>query len=60
MKPVIGDLPVDEVTTQDVLKILTPIWMVKNETAKRVQGRIENVLDFAAAHGYREPINPAR
>lgn len=60
VRPVIGNLPIEEVTTQDVLKILTPIWNVKNETAKRVQGRIENILDFAAAHGYREPINPAR
>lgn len=60
VRPVIGNLPIEEVTTQDVLKILTPIWTVKNETAKRVQGRMENILDFAAAHGYREPINPAR
>ena len=60
VRPVIGNLPIEEVTTQDVLKILTPIWIVKNETAKRVQGRMENILDFAAAHGYREPINPAR
>jgi integrase len=60
VRPVIGNLPIEEVTTQDVLKILTPIWTVKNETAKRVQGRMENILDFAAAHGYRDPINPAR
>ena len=60
VRPVIGNLPVEEVTTQDILKILTPIWTVKNETAKRVQGRIENVLDFAAAHEYRDPVNPAR
>ncbi|MCE7517138.1 integrase arm-type DNA-binding domain-containing protein [Halomonas titanicae] len=60
VRPVIGNLPVEEVTTQDILKILTPIWTVKNETAKRVQGRIENILDFAAAHEYRDPVNPAR
>ena len=60
VRPVIGNLPVEEVTTQDILKILTPIWTAKNETAKRVQGRIENVLDFAAAHEYRDPVNPAR
>lgn len=60
VRPVIGNLLVEEVTTQDILKILTPIWTVKNETAKRVQGRIENVLDFAAAHEYRDPVNPAR
>ncbi|GGC79537.1 tyrosine-type recombinase/integrase [Vreelandella lutescens] len=59
-RPVIGNLPVENVTTQDILKVLTPIWTVKNETAKRVQGRIENVLDYAAAHEYRDPVNPAR
>ncbi|WP_245184602.1 tyrosine-type recombinase/integrase [Halomonas salinarum] len=59
-RPVIGSMPVDEVTTQDVLKILSPIWTSKTETAKRVQGRIENVLDYAAAHSYRDPVNPAR
>tara|TARA_B100000700_G_scaffold325341_1_gene433816 strand:- start:946 stop:2145 length:1200 start_codon:yes stop_codon:yes gene_type:complete len=59
-RPVIGNKPVDEVTTQDVLKILSPIWTSKTETAKRVQGRIENVLDYAAAHNYRDPVNPAR
>ena len=59
-RPVIGVMPVDEVTTQDVLKILAPIWTTKTETAKRVQGRIENVLDYAAAHNYRDPVNPAR
>jgi len=60
VRPTIGHLPVEEVTTQDILKILTPIWTVKNETAKRVQGRIENILDFAAAHEYRDTVNPAR
>jgi integrase len=59
-RPVIGNLPIEEITTQDVLKILAPIWTVKNETAKRVQGRIENILDYAAAHGYRDSVNPAR
>lgn len=59
-RPVIGSKPVDEVTTQDVLKILEPIWTNKTETAKRVQGRIENVLDYAAAHDYRDSGNPAR
>ncbi|WP_280570237.1 site-specific integrase [Chromohalobacter sp. 296-RDG] len=59
-RPVLGSMPVDQVTTQDVLKILSPIWTSKTETAKRVQGRIENVLDYAAAHSYRDPVNPAR
>lgn len=60
VRPEIGDLPVDEIDTQDIVKILSPIWTSKTETAKRVQGRIENVLDYAAAHKYRDEANPAR
>ena len=48
------------ITTEDILQILSPIWATKTETAKRVQGRIENIMDFAAAHQYRDPLNPAR
>ncbi|MEA3275520.1 MAG: integrase arm-type DNA-binding domain-containing protein [Pseudomonadota bacterium] len=59
-QPVIGSRPVDTVATEDILRILSPIWTSKTETAKRVQGRIENILDFAAAHKYRDPLNPAR
>jgi integrase len=59
-RPVIGAKPVDAIGTEDVLAVLTPIWHAKTETAKRVQGRIENVLDFAAAHKWRDPLNPAR
>ena len=59
-RPVIGERLVTEVTTEDILQILSPIWKTKNETAKRVQGRIENVLDFATAHGFRAETNPAR
>jgi integrase len=59
-RPVIGSKLVDAVTTQEVLEILSPIWTTKTETAKRIQGRIENVLDFAAAHKYRDRLNPAR
>lgn len=58
--PVIGELPVDEIDTHQILNILSPIWVTKTETAKRVQGRIENVLDFASAHKYRDEANPAR
>ena len=43
-----------------MLRILSPIWNTKTETAKRVQGRIENILDFAAAHHYCDPWHPAR
>jgi integrase len=59
-RPIIGPMPVDTITTDEVLRILKPIWTGKTETAKRVQGRIENVLDYAAAHNYRDPLNPAR
>lgn len=58
--PVIGDLPVAEVETAHVLKILEPIWKGKAETASRVRGRIETVLDSAKARGYRKGENPAR
>jgi integrase len=58
--PVIGDKSVDEISTEDILKILKPIWNTTNETAKRVQGRIENVLDYASARRWRDASNPAR
>ena len=59
-RPVIGSKKVDSITTEDILKILSKIWTTKTETAKRVQGRIENILDYAAAHKYCDPMNPAR
>jgi integrase len=58
--PVIGEVPVAEVKTAQVLQILEPIWKVKPETASRVRGRIETVLDSAKAREYREGENPAR
>lgn len=58
--PVIGDLPVSDIGTAHVLKILEPIWQEKAETAARIRGRIETVLDAARARGYREGENPAR
>ena len=59
-RPIIGAKPVDSIQSEDIFKILSPIWSTKTETAKRVQGRIENILDFAAAHKYRDSLNPAR
>jgi integrase len=53
-------LPVDQVETGDVLKVLTPIWQEKRETATRLRGRIERVLDFAKVKGWRQGDNPAR
>src|SRR3954452_19595743 len=58
--PVLGDLPVSAIDTGLVMQVLTPLWETKTETANRVRGRIEAVLDAAKAHGYREGENPAR
>ncbi len=50
---------IDEVTTPDVLKVLKPLWLSKNETASRLRGRIEAVMDYAKAMGWRSGENPA-
>ena len=55
-----GDLPVSAVTADHVLEVLKPIWTVKTETAKRVRGRVELILDWAKASRYRDGDNPAR
>ena len=52
--------PVDQITTEDVLGVLQPIWSAKAETASRLRGRIERVLDAARARGHRSGENPAR
>src|SRR5262249_46838940 len=43
-----------------VMKVLEPIWTTKTETASRVRGRIERILDWASVHGFRQGENPAR
>ena len=53
------DRPVNEITTTDVLAVLEPIWQAIPETASRVRGRIEAVLDAAKAQGFRTGENPA-
>jgi integrase len=58
--PKIGAKAVADITTADVLSILTPLWTTKPETASRVRNRIELVLDAAAAQGQRDGANPAR
>ena len=58
--PVIGKMPVSNITTQDILQILTPIWTSKTETASRVRSRIERILAYATTHGFRKGDNPAR
>ncbi|RYF40960.1 MAG: DUF4102 domain-containing protein, partial [Comamonadaceae bacterium] len=56
----IGQLLVKDIGVAQVLEVLEPIWHTKTETASRLRGRIENVLDFATARGYRTGDNPAR
>ena len=58
--PVFGPLPVQAVDTTLVMKCVEPIWREKTETASRVRGRIESVLDWAKVRGYRDGENPAR
>ena len=61
--PLIGKMPVAEVEVQHVLKVLRPIWGKgdgkKPETASRVRGRLEAILDYATAMGWRTGPNPA-
>jgi integrase len=58
--PIIGALPVAAVDTALVVKVLSPIWQEKTETATRLRGRIESVLDWATVSKYRIGENPAR
>jgi Arm DNA-binding domain len=58
--PIFGDFPVQAIDVGLVMKAIEPIWTVKPETASRVRGRIESVLDWATARGYRQGENPAR
>lgn len=58
--PVFGALPVQNVDVALVLKALEPIWITKPETAGRVRGRVERILDWARARGFRLGENPAR
>jgi integrase len=58
--PQLGHLLVSDVGVPQVLEVLRPIWTTKTETATRLRGRIESVLDWAAVHHYREGLNPAR
>ena len=58
--PSIGALPVSAIDTGHVTRVLEPIWTAKPETASRVRGRIEAVLNYAATHRWRSGENPAR
>ena len=58
--PDLGKMLVQDITTQDVLRVLQPLWMDKTETASRLRGRIETVLSWATVAGHRTGDNPAR
>ncbi|WEQ55145.1 integrase arm-type DNA-binding domain-containing protein [Komagataeibacter nataicola] len=58
--PVFGDRPIKDVDTDDVLSALRPIWKDRTETAGRLRGRMERILDYARVMGWREGENPAR
>jgi integrase len=58
--PVMGALAVSDIQLPHILQVLEPIWHAKTETATRVRGRIESVLDWATTRGLREGPNPAR
>jgi integrase len=58
--PTFGSVSVANIDTGLVLKAIEPIWATKTETAARVRGRIETILDWAKARGYRAGDNPAR
>ena len=58
--PIFGESPVRSIDVALVMKAIDPIWVTKNETARRLRQRIEAVLDWAAVRGYRQGENPAR
>ena len=58
--PNIGTMLVSDVRQEHVLSILQPIWRTKTETASRLRGRIEQIIDWATVRGYRQGDNPAR
>jgi integrase len=58
--PIFGELDVKTIDTGLITQCLEPIWLTKNETAGRVRGRIESILDWATARKYRTGENPAR
>jgi hypothetical protein len=58
--PVFGNTPVQDIDLDLVMKVIEPIWTKKTETARRIRGRIEVILDWARVRGYRSGENPAR
>ena len=58
--PIVGSMPVEDIGVPEITRILKPLWQNKVETAARLRGRIERVLDWARVHGLRAGENPAR
>lgn len=58
-EPQLGAMDVNDITVQDVLRVIEPIWRTKTETANRVRGRIEAILSWATVSGHRSGDNPA-
>ena len=59
-KPVIGNLSVRDINTGHIHRVLEPIWSAKSDTASKLRGRVEAVLDWSKVKGYRDGENPAR
>ncbi len=60
VSPVLGSTPIQNVDIDLLMKVIEPIWSTKTETARRIRGRIEVILDWARVRGYRTGENPAR
>jgi integrase len=58
--PLLGNVSVQAIDTTLIMKVIEPIWATKPETANRVRGRIESILNWATVRGYRQGENPAR
>jgi integrase len=58
--PIIGAVDVRTIETADIMLVLTPIWSAKPDTASRLRGRMENILDWSKVRGLRDRENPAR
>ncbi len=58
--PILGSVPVQAVDVSLIKKVIDPLWKTKTETANRIRGRIETILDYAAVSGFRSGENPAR
>lgn len=57
--PVLANLSLNEITTDHILEVLTPIWSTRNETAIRLRGRLERIISAAITSGLRTQSNPA-